>query len=90
MQFREVLSGEEVLRKNATSGYVQKELGNHKCGGKHAASTETWRVVVLLIGDIEPVIQIVQETIAVFPAVLDGAHLLETAAGFISVFHRTD
>ena len=66
MQFREILPGKEEICKNTVCSYAQKEQGNHESGGKHAASTKTWRVVVLLVGDIKPVIQIVEETIAVF------------------------
>jgi len=69
LQFREILPGKEEIRKNTVCSYAQKEQGNHESGGKHAASTKTWRVVVLLVGDIKPVIQIVEETIAVFLAV---------------------
>jgi hypothetical protein len=70
LQFREILPGKEELRKNAICSYTQKEQGNHECGGKHAASTETWRVIMLLIGDIQPVIQIIEEAISVFLAVI--------------------
>ena len=87
MQFREILPGKEEFRKNAICSYTQKEQGDHECGCKHAASTETWRVIMLLVGNIQPVIQIIEETISVFLSVLHGVHLLEMVGGFVSVFH---